>query len=115
MLVEVQGIAVSGGGASARLVARQRHPVHDPAETVVIVDRVVLGAAIVPEGERADRPAEAAGEFGPRLMREPKAQQGRALLLGHSLEPHGTPAIDALRLLRGLGMCPPGTCPGLIF
>src|SRR5207237_206864 len=81
-------------GVLARLVAGQGHPVHDPAEAVVIVDRVVLGAAVVPEGERADRPAEAAGEFGPGLVREQKAQQRRALLLGHTLEPHGVPAID---------------------
>src|SRR6516165_596197 len=47
----------------ARTVAGQGYPVHDPAEAVIVVDRVVLGAAIVPEGKRAHLPAEAAGEF----------------------------------------------------
>src|SRR5207248_254927 len=44
---------------SPRQVARERHPMHDPAESVVIVDGVVLGAAVVPEGEGARLPAEA--------------------------------------------------------
>jgi hypothetical protein len=35
---------------SARFVAGESHPVHDSAIAVVIVDRVVLGAAIIPEG-----------------------------------------------------------------
>jgi hypothetical protein len=52
-----------------RQVAGQRHPMHDPAESVVIVDGVVLGAAIVPEGEGARLPAETAGELGTDLMR----------------------------------------------
>jgi hypothetical protein len=43
---------------------------HDPAESVVLVDGVVLGAAIVPEGERARLPAETAGELATDLMRE---------------------------------------------
>src|SRR5438034_9604044 len=94
----------SGYEKLPRLIAGQGHPVHDPAEAVVIVDRVVLGAAIVPEGERADLPAEAAGEFRPGLLREQEAQQRRALLLGHSLEAQRVAAIDVERLPPGLGM-----------
>src|SRR5271167_4676773 len=55
---------------SARLIAGQGDAVHDAAEAVVIVDRVVLGAAIVPEGERARLPAKAAGKFRALLMGE---------------------------------------------
>jgi hypothetical protein len=49
---------------------------HDPAESVVIVDGVVLGAAIVPEGEGARLPAETAGELGTDLMREQVIEKG---------------------------------------
>jgi hypothetical protein len=36
---------------------------------MVIVDRVVLDAAVVPKGYRIDTPAKAAGEFGPHALR----------------------------------------------
>jgi hypothetical protein len=58
---------------------------HDPAGPVVIVDGVVLGAAIVPEGEGAGLPAETAGELRTDLMREQVIEKRLALL--------GLPAI----------------------
>lgn len=42
-----------------------RRPVHQPPAAVIVVDRVVHGAAVVPDGEVAGAPAQAAGEFGP--------------------------------------------------
>ena len=44
--------------------------VHDPALAMVIVDRVVLDAAIVPKGDCVSAPAETAGEFGPHRSEE---------------------------------------------
>ena len=35
---------------------------------MVIVDRVVLDAAVVPKGNRIDTPAKATGEFGPHQV-----------------------------------------------
>src|SRR5207247_8310221 len=72
----------------ARPVAGQRDPVHDAPVAVVVVDRVVLRAAVVPERNRADAPRKAAGKFRPDLLLEEKSQQRRALLLGHALEAH---------------------------
>src|SRR5579863_3736910 len=77
---------------------------HGPAKAVIVVDRVVLGAAIVPKRERAQLPAKAAGKLGPGLMREQKAEQRRAFFLGHVPEAHGMAAVDVKRLSAGLGM-----------
>src|SRR5579864_671451 len=53
---------------SHRPFALDRDPVHDPALAVIIVDRVVLDAAIVPERDRDLFPAEATGELGPHRV-----------------------------------------------
>ena len=79
---------------SARRVAGEGHAVHHAAKAVIIVDRVVLGAAIVPEGERTDLPAKAAGEFRALLMGEQIIQQRGALRLAHVLEAHRVAGID---------------------
>src|SRR5262245_43847637 len=52
----------------AGCVAGQRNAQHGPAIATVVVDGIVLGATIVPEGDRANLPAEAAGELRPRLV-----------------------------------------------
>jgi len=51
-----------------RALALDRNPVHQPAPSVVIVDRVVLDRAVVPERQRPRLPAEPAGEFGAHRM-----------------------------------------------
>jgi len=61
--------------------------VHHAAEAVVVVDRGVLGAAIVPEGERVLLPAKAVGEFRALLMREQIIQQRGTLRLASGLAP----------------------------
>src|SRR6516164_8069127 len=66
-----------------RPLALDRNSVHDPALALVVVYRVVLDTAVVPERDRIRPPSVATGEFRPyRMLIEP-AQQRRALLLGH--------------------------------
>src|SRR6266567_3755272 len=89
---------------SARPIAGQGNAMHDAAMPVIVVDRIVLGRAIVPEGERSLRPAEAAGEFRPRLMAEEDIEQRRALRLAHALEADGVGGIDIERLAAGFRM-----------
>src|SRR6516162_262955 len=86
----------------ARPVAAEGDAVHDAALALVVVDRVMLGAAIVPERDRADLPAEAAGEFRTLVVREQILQQRCALLFGHVLEAHRMAAVDIKRPAAGL-------------
>src|SRR5947209_20275330 len=71
---------------SARLVARERDAVHDAAVAVIIVDRIVQRAAIVPQRDRADLPAKPAREFRPRHVAEQILEDRRAFFLAHILE-----------------------------
>ena len=57
-------------GALARLVAGQRDTMHCAPEPLIIIHWIVLGAAIIPEGEGTLPPAKAAGEFWPSLVLE---------------------------------------------
>ena len=43
---------------------------HYAPEPLIVIHWVMLGAAIIPEGERALPPAKAAGELRPDLMHE---------------------------------------------
>ena len=73
----IKRLALWGADFERRLswgVAGQGDPVHDAAETVVVVDRVVLDTAVVPNGKRPRLPAKAAGEFRPGLVLEQIAQ-----------------------------------------
>ena len=74
------------------------------AKAVVVVERVVLDAAVVPQRQRAGLPAETAGEFGPRLVREEEVEQRRAFGLGHPGKAERVAALDIERLAAGLGM-----------
>src|SRR5262249_29942647 len=87
---------------SPRPVAGERHTMHDPAIAVIIVDRIVQSAAIVPQRDRAEAPLEAARELGPRLVAEQIVEQGRAFLDRHVLEALGMAEIDVERLAPGL-------------
>ena len=77
---------------------------HDAPESMIVVHRVVLSAAVVPERERARLPAKAAGEFRPDLMLEEKLEQGPALLLAQSLEVRRVADVDEKRLASGFRM-----------
>ena len=47
----------------AWFVASQGNAMHDASEPVVIINRIVLGTAIVPEGKGTLSPAKTRGEF----------------------------------------------------
>src|SRR3954453_9144835 len=89
---------------SARPIAGEGDTVHDAAISMIVVDRIVLGRAVVPEGERSRRPAEAAGEFRPHLVVEEEIEQWRALRLAHALEADGVGGIDVERFTPGFRM-----------
>jgi len=55
---------------SVRLVAGQCDAMHDAFEPAIVIHRVVLGAAIIPEGEGTALPAKAAGELRSDLVLE---------------------------------------------
>src|SRR5262245_23263484 len=88
----------------AGCVAGQRNAQHGPAIATVVVDGIVLGATIVPEADRANLPAEAAGELRPRLVLAQKVEQRRTFHFGHVLETQGVRHIDVERLATRLRM-----------
>src|SRR5688572_21049834 len=87
-----------------RTIALERDPVHQAAMAVVVVHRIVLRAAVVPQGERADLPGEPTGKFRSDLVLEEEIQKRRALLLGHATEARGVREVHVERLASGLGM-----------
>src|ERR1700691_6309799 len=90
-------IATAGAEAKPvleRPLAFDRHAVHDAALAVVVVDRVVLDAAVVPERDRVLFPTEAAGEFGAHGVFVKVVEERCAFLLGHALEAYREAAVD---------------------
>src|ERR1700694_2788543 len=87
-----------------RRLRSDREPPHAAALAVIVVDRAVLRATVVPDRQRAGRPPDTAGEFGPRLVRLKPFDGRAALVLGHVLEADGVAAADIQRLAPGLGM-----------
>src|SRR5689334_12581349 len=87
-----------------RPLARQRNTLHDAAIAVVIVHRIVLRAAIVPERERAHLPREATGELGAHLVLKQVIKDRRAFLLRHAAKARGVCKIYIQRLAPRLGM-----------
>jgi hypothetical protein len=81
-------VILAGSVDLARRVSGQRHAVHHAAEAVIVVNRIVERATIVPERQRADAPIEAAGEFGLGLVLKQEIEQWRTFGLGHILETH---------------------------
>ena len=67
---------------------------HDPTKAVVVVDRQVQSTSVVPKGDRARSPAEAAGELGLHLVAEQKFQQWRAFFDRHVLKADAMGKID---------------------
>src|SRR4051812_16606630 len=96
--------AVGQRPRSAGRIAGQCDSVHRPGEAVVVVDRIVHGAAVVPQGERTDAPPEATRELRPHRMLEQIAQQRAALVLGHVDEAGGVRDVDVQRFAAGFGM-----------
>ena len=54
---------------------------HDAAMAVIVVDRVMQGAAIIPDRDRTRRPGETAGEFQLLLVLEQIGEEAGTLLL----------------------------------
>ena len=77
---------------------------HHTAEAVIVVDRIVQRAAIVPERQRADAPIEAAGKFRLGLVLKQEIEQRRTLGFGHILETHRVADIYVKRLSSGFRM-----------
>ena len=67
---------------------------HQAAERAGVAERDVLGAAVVPEGDRALLPAEAEGEFRPVAVLEQEVEQRLALGLGHALDADRVGRVD---------------------
>src|SRR5437868_7506810 len=95
-------------------VASQSDAMHDAAVAGIVVHGVVLGAAVVPEGEGARLPPEATRELRPDLVAIEERQNRCALLLRHAVEPHRVRDIDVERLAAGLRMHPNDRMRGLV-
>ena len=65
-----QMICYSWDRTLAWLVADQRDSMHFAPEPLIVIHRIVLDAAIIPDGEGALPPAKAAGELGHDLVLE---------------------------------------------
>ena len=93
-----------GTACLVRAVTVDGDAVHDPALTMVIVDRVVLDATVVPKGNCVGAPAEAAGEFGPYQVAVEIVEERRALFCAHAAEADREGAVDEQPLAPGFGM-----------
>src|SRR6516162_2346996 len=71
---------------SKRFVARDGDAVHAPALAVIVVERAVLRAAVVPDGERIRFPTEPAGELRLHRVRHEKVEDRLGLGAGKSVE-----------------------------
>src|SRR3984893_15061720 len=85
-----------------RAVAVDGDAMHDSLLAMVIVDGVVLDAAIVPERDRVRTPAESAGELRTRRVAIEVIEEGCALRFGHVRKANGECAVDKQRLAAGL-------------
>ena len=92
-----------GTACLVRAVTVDGDAVHDPALTMVIVDRVVLDATVVPKGNCVGAPAEAAGEFGPYQVAVEIVEERRALFFAHAAEADREGAVDEQPLAPGFG------------
>ena len=78
---------------------------HDPAMAIVVIQGIVLYAAIVPKRDRTRLPAEATRVFRPDGVLEEKLQQWAAFLDGHILEADREVPIDIEALPACLRVC----------
>src|SRR4029453_10517262 len=101
---EKRRLFIAASRRSYRLIAADLDAPHDAGERAGIAERDVLGAAVVPEGDRALLVAEAESEFRPVAVLEQEIEQGLALGLGHAFEAHGVGLVDEQHLAAGLGI-----------
>lgn len=91
-------------GYPERLVAADGDPVSVALVRPVIEDRLMLGAAVVPERNRVPFPLEPAGQFWRLNMLEQECEQRVALGLAQLHDARGEAAIDEQELPAGDGM-----------
>src|SRR3954468_18481732 len=80
---------VSRSSSGLERAAGDGDAVHQAALAVIVVGGVVPGGAVVPKGDGAFAPAEAAGEFGPGGVTVEMLEQRPAVL--------GRPVLEAQR------------------
>src|ERR1700722_7035683 len=90
--------------AEKRLVATDGHPVTIASLREIIPQRMMLRAAIVPEGNRARLPLEAAHELRRLDVPVQHLKQRSALLLLQLRNVSGEAAVDVKRFPSGHGM-----------
>src|SRR5436190_3967104 len=88
----------------AGAIPDQDDPVHRAAKAVIVVDCVVLGAAVVPERDRARLPGKPAGEFRPRLVLVEILEDRRAFADAHAGEAQRMCLVDVQCLATRLRM-----------
>ena len=71
---------------------------------MIIIQRIVQRASIVPDRDVADTPAQPALEFGPNLVLEEKGEKTGAFLLGPALERGRVAGAEIKRFAAGFGM-----------
>lgn len=77
---------------------------HDPPEPVIVVHRVVLRTAVVPERHRPRLPTETARQLGTDLLCEQIVEEWLAFLLAPAPKVRGVRAVHEQGLASGLGM-----------
>ena len=106
----------SGLSGSMGLVAFEGDSVHDPAIAVIVVDRVVLGAAVVPKGDCIGLPLEATSELRLDLVLKQILQDGCAFLVQHALDARGVSRVHVQGFSTGFRVGPHDgmLCPELL-
>src|SRR5688572_15843375 len=99
-------LTVANWGSVTGILLGDLHAPHEAAEGARIIDGEVLDAAIVPEGDGALLPAEAARELGAVAVLEQEIEERLALRLRHALEADRVGGIDVEERAARLGMRP---------
>ena len=77
---------------------------HQPPRAVIVVDGIVPGGAVIPEGDRALAPLEAAAEFGAGGVAVEVIQQWPAFVGGPAFEVQGEAGVDEQHAFAAVGV-----------
>ena len=88
---------IAGTQLSHWSIPSKRNTMHQPPLPMIIIDRVMLNAPIIPERNTPNLPPKPARELGTHLMPEQKVEQRPALLLAPPLKPRRMRDIDVQR------------------
>jgi len=89
-----RGCPPGGSTGGFERYAFQGDAVHQPALALIVVDGLVPGAAVVPEGDGAVRPAEAAGVLRLGGVGVEELQERLALFLAPAVDADGEVRVD---------------------